>query len=203
VTVAWLLVAEAGCVVLIGPAAVGKSTIGPLLAASVGLPFVDLDEVAGGYYSEAGMSLTDFRTKIDAVGYAAAHRWWQPARVNALQRVLDDCPGSVVAVGAGHTHFEDRQFADAAGSALRRHVVVLLLPERDRARSVALLRERSVASKRHDWRVGDIDYLDVWLRSDQNRRLSDHVVYLCGRTPIAVATHVAGVLERTPGAEGP
>lgn len=188
--------------VLIGPAAAGKSTIGPLLAASVGLPFVDLDEVADRYYSEVGMSLDDFRTKIDAVGYAAAHRWWQPAQVNALQRVLDDCPGSVVAVGAGHTHFEDRQFADAAASALRRHVVVLLLPECDRARSAALLRERSVASKRHDWRVGDIDYLDVWVRSDQNRRLADHVMYLRGRSPLAVATHVAGALERTPGAEG-
>lgn len=89
--------------VLTGPAAVGKSTIGPLLAASVGLPFVDLDEVAGRYYGEAGMNLDDFRTKIDAVGYVAAHRWWRPARVNALQRVLEDCPGFVVAVGAGHT----------------------------------------------------------------------------------------------------
>lgn len=86
--------------VLIGPAAVGKSTIGPLLAASVGSPFVDLDEVVGRYYSEAGMSLDEFRTKIDAVGYAAAHRWWQPARINALHRVLDDYPGTVVAVGA-------------------------------------------------------------------------------------------------------
>lgn len=100
-------------------------------------------------------------------------------------------------------HFEDRQFADAAASALERHVVVLLLPECDGARSVALLRQRSVASKRHDWRVGDFDYLDVWVRSDQNRRLADHVIYLCGRTPIAAATQVARVLDTGPGVEGP
>lgn len=185
--------------VLIGPAAVGKSTIGPLLAASVGSPFVDLDERAGRYYSEAGMSLDDFRTKIDAVGYVEAHRWWQPARVN-LRRVLEDYPRFVVAVGAGHTHFEDRPFADAAASALECDVVVLLLPDLDRARSVALLRQRSVASKRHDWRVGDIDYLDVRVRSDQNHRLADHVIHLWGRTPSA-ATHVALVLETAPGAE--
>jgi len=190
-------------VVLIGLAAVGKSTVGPLLAARVSSSFVDLDEVAGRYYSEASMSLDDFRTKIDAVGYVATHRWWQPARANALQRVREDCPASVVAVGAGHTHFEDRQFADAAASVLKRHVVVLLLPDCDCTRSMALLRQRSVASKRHDWHVGDIDYLDVWVRSDQNRRLADHVIYLCGHTPIAVATHVAGLLEWPPGTEGP
>jgi hypothetical protein len=196
-------VTRRGCVVLVGPAAVGKSTIGPLLGTAVGRPFVDLDAVADRYYSEAGQSLDAFRAMIEAVGYDKAHRWWQPARVHALRRVLEDWPASIVAVGAGHSHFEDQPFADAATSILDGHTVVLLLPDPDAARSVALLRTRSVASKQHDWMVGGVDYLTCWVTGSQNRQLADHVIYLADRTPEAVAIDIVCTLKRPPGHQAP
>jgi shikimate kinase len=67
-------------VVLLGPPATGKSTVGPLIAALLERDFVDLDEIGDEYYSEVGQPLRLLRARIDEDGFAAAHFWWQPAR---------------------------------------------------------------------------------------------------------------------------
>jgi shikimate kinase len=183
-------------VVLIGPAAVGKSTVGPLLADRLGTSFVDLDGVAASYYAEAGRSLNTFVAKVDEFGYPDAHRWWQSARLHAVRRVLEDHPGAVVALGAGHSHFEDTMHAKAVEGLLRDQIVVLLMPEPDPHRSITTLRRRAEASKGHDWIRDGVDYLDLWVRSPQNRSLADHVVYCLDRSPGTLASDVAEKLSR-------
>ncbi len=85
--------------VLIGPAAVGKSTIGAILAQITNREFVDVDEIGDRYYSAAGQPLDLFARRIEADGFSQAHRWWQPARVRALD-VVADHRGAVIALGA-------------------------------------------------------------------------------------------------------
>ena len=86
--------------VLIGPAYVGKSTVGVALAERLGLGFVDLDAVGDTYYRAAGMALADFEAQIQTRGHCQAHRWWQPARVAGVSGVLADYSASVIAGGA-------------------------------------------------------------------------------------------------------
>ncbi|MEN9644671.1 MAG: hypothetical protein RL238_1340 [Actinomycetota bacterium] len=180
-------------VVLIGPVAAGKSSVGAALASLLGRPFVDLDEVAAGYYDEAGQPVSALIDHAVADGFVAAHRWWQPARAHAVQRVVEEFGGAVVALGAGHSHFEDDAFIVTVEQTLADALVVLLLPEPDVDASVDCLRRRCVAERGadQDWLHDEVDFIRDWVVSAQNRSLADVVVYDRGRSIREVADEVA------------
>lgn len=90
--------------VLVGPPGAGKSTVGPLVASSLGLRFVDADEASIPYYEAAGWSLARFAGLIEFAGYERAHLAWEEALAYAAPRLLSDYPDAVIALGAGHTH---------------------------------------------------------------------------------------------------
>jgi hypothetical protein len=182
--------------VLIGPVAVGKTTLAPLIAAELGRPWVDLDAHASRYYEEVGQPVDAFRAEIDRVGYPAAARWWQPARAHAAVRVVEDHPGHVIAFGAGHSHFEERRFFEAVRRRLVGIEVVFLLPFEDPARSLTLLRSRSEAARGHDWVRDGFDFLEDWIGSEQNRALAIRTVHVGGLFPEEAARLVAGQAGR-------
>jgi shikimate kinase len=183
-------------VVLIGPAAVGKSTIAPLLATRLGRQAVDLDAHASSYYEEVGQPIAALRDEITRRGYPEAARWWQPARAHAACRIVGDHPGTVIAFGAGHSHFEDRRpHFEAVVRALADTTVIFLLPHADPLQSLAVLRERALATKGHGWVRDGVDYLDQWINSDQNLQLATHVVAVGDRDPDQAAAHLVDVLS--------
>jgi Shikimate kinase len=183
-------------VVLIGPPAAGKSTVGPFLAASLGTNFVDVDEVGHPYYEASAQPLESFVAMIDREGYTSAHRWWQPARVAAGAGVVLDHPGAVIAFGAGHSHFEDVSSFDSIRRTLGGCTVVLMLPDADPTRSLDILRARCLATKGHDWTRDGHDYLSEWIASEQNRALADIVVYSGDLTPQRYADTIASGIRR-------
>jgi shikimate kinase len=77
-------------IVLIGYRAVGKSTIGALLAARLGRPFVDLDAV---FEAEAGQSIAAF---VEQAGWPAFRQ-----REQELVRRYAGQRGLVIATGGG------------------------------------------------------------------------------------------------------
>jgi hypothetical protein len=181
--------------VMIGPAAAGKSTIGERVAALESRCFVDLDVVGDRYYSEVGQELAAFHVKFDEIGFDKAHRWWQPARCHAVRRVLEDHPDAVLAFGAGHSHFEDDRFAHEVTRILAGAVVVLLLPDPDPEVSLSILRERCASARGYDWNIDGIDYLRTWITSDQNFGLANVVAYERGDDLETFARRVAGCAE--------
>jgi hypothetical protein len=181
--------------VLIGPPAAGKSTVGPLVAASLGVSFVDVDEDGAAYYRAAGQPLESFVDKIATEGFASAHRWWQPARVSAAASLVLDHPGAVIAFGAGHSHFVDRTHFESIQFAVADCTVVLLLPDIDQRRSLKILRARCLDTKGHDWKRDDHDYLAEWVASEQNQFLADVVVYSGDTTPVRYAKKIESAIR--------
>lgn len=181
--------------VLIGPAYVGKSTVGHALAQRLGLGFVDLDAVGDTYYSAAGMALAEFEAQIQTSGHSRAHRWWQPARVAGVKGVLADHHASVIALGAGHTHYEDDAYFESVREFLAPFVnVFLLLPSADIGESVDVLRRRSIDRGGHGWDHDGRDWLREWCESAQNRALATRTVYTAGRSVHETVDHVAALL---------
>ncbi len=177
-------------VVLIGPPGAGKSSVGPLVATALDLPFVDADEACVPYYEEAAWPLTRFEQTIRAVGYEPAHRAWEEALAYATPRLLRDHPDAVVALGAGHTRVTDPARHTVVRRALDGRVVVLLRPSTDRAASVAELRRRCVAGKGRDWVRDGVDWLARWSDDGLDDRLATVTVHTLGRSVGDVATDV-------------
>ncbi|WP_380167839.1 shikimate kinase [Jannaschia sp. R86511] len=187
---------DAPVLVLVGPAAAGKSTLGTLVAARLGVPFVDLDAVGDQYYAEVGWTVDRLVARTGQIGRVPAEREWEPARAHAVRRVLQDHPGAVVALGAGHTSYDDPTLAHEVGRALSTVPHVLLVrPSEDRTEALAELRERAIASKGTDWVAGGHDFLAHWL-DDQNSRTMATAVVLTGReTPEQTAARIVDLVR--------
>jgi adenylate kinase family enzyme len=182
--------------VLIGPAFAGKTTIGEALAHRLGLGFVDLEGVGDEYYGAAGMPTSGLRAQIHRLGHSEAHRWWQPARVAGVEGVLADHVGCVVALGAGHTHYEERIYFEMVREALAPFEnVVLLLPSQDLDKSVEVLWHRARSDDGDGWDHDGRDWLREWCESDQNLALATRTVYTQGRSTAETADHIARLVE--------
>ncbi|MFD8558207.1 shikimate kinase [Streptosporangium canum] len=175
----------ASWMVLIGPAAAGKSTLGDGLASATGRSFVDIDALGETYYAEVGWNMDKLRDRIRAVGRLTAEQEWEPARAHAVKRVVADHPGMIVSLGAGHSHYTRPELFDHVRDALRPvNHVVLVLPSPDVERSVQALRQRSLATKGTNWISRDgHDFLHQWVHDPGNHALATTVLYTEGEEP--------------------
>ncbi|RMI09309.1 shikimate kinase [Cellulomonas triticagri] len=181
--------------VLVGPVATGKSTLGAAVATALGVPFVDVDGVGDRYYAEVGWSIDRLVARSAAVGRLAAEREWETARAHAVARVVAEHPGAVVALGAGHTSYVDPDHARHVRTVLAAvpHVV-LVLPCADRDAALAVLRRRSLATKGRDWVVDGHDLLAEWVDDPTTRTVATDVLLTGDEGPDASAARLLDLL---------
>lgn len=184
--------------ILIGPAATGKSTLGQIIASRLTVPFVDIDEVAEPYYKETGWSLEQLSYRSSLVGRVAAEREWEVARAHAVTRVLEDYLGAVIAMGAGHTSYKNERHFQRVQNALKEMPCVLLvLPSGDRAEALTTLRNRSLSSKGTDWVNSGHDFLAEWLDDKGTRVLATEIIITGNEVPEATAERIVTMLQPT------
>ncbi|MGP7959214.1 shikimate kinase [Sanguibacter sp. A247] len=182
-------------IVFIGPAATGKSTIGGLLASALGRTLVDADEVGDRYYAEVGWSIDRLVERIADVGRVAAEREWEAARAHAVARIIEDYPGAVIALGAGHASYTDAECHSAVRDALSvvPHVI-LLLPSLNRAEALHELRTRSRESKGTDWVRDGHDFLAEWFDDPGTRALATMTVVTGHESPAHTVSRLRTLL---------
>ena len=119
-------------VILIGPPAVGKSSVAEILADLLDRPHAPMDLLRFGYYAALGY---DFRThmRIDREeGFPEGVAYWKPFQPHAVECILANYPNGVIDFGAGDLHFEDPALFKRVETALAAELnVVLLLPSMD------------------------------------------------------------------------
>lgn len=188
--------AHAKTVVLVGPLAAGKSTLGALVAERTGRPFIDIDEISWDYGREVGWDLKRLLERDEAVGWLASEREWEPARAHAVERVLADHPGAVIALGAGYTSFHDPQYSARVRAALAQipHVIHLL-PSVDPERSVAILRARAIESRGRDWIIDGHDFIAGWVADPLADEVATATVFTDGMSSAESADQILRLLE--------
>lgn len=183
-------------VVLIGPVCVGKSVAGALVAQRLGREFVEADWVSSQVYAERGWSPARFAELKARRGAEAAYDDFEGFVVATARKVLYSYPDAVIAMGAGHTHYRNRQRYEEVVAAFDsvRAAIVLLLPSADPLEAVRQLRERALRDRGDDFRRDDRDLLAEWVNSQQNRRLATHTVITAGQTPVETADEIGEVI---------
>ena len=146
--------------------------------------------------SEVGWSVERLSWLSTRIGYEAAHAEWEVALAHAVERLIEGRTDAVIGLGAGHTHLTSpplfARVRVAVGSAER---VILLRPATDPASTVAVLRQRSIASKGHDWRGDGIDWLERWTTDGHDEPLATDVVYNGLESPAETVRRLDSVLS--------
>ena len=187
-------------VVLIGPSGGGKSTLAPLVGEALGVPWLDLDELRGGYYGELGYD-SEYAEKLRRdSGLDAMLAYWKPFEIHSVERVLQDHPaGHVLAFGGGQSVYDDPGFHQRAEKALAPHTVVLLLPSRDVEESIPLLTER-VRHAVPDMPAEILRTIDdmnrYFLEHPANAALADHTIYTKSRSPEETRDEILALVGR-------
>lgn len=179
-------------IILIGPMGAGKSTIARLLAARLGMPRCEMDEVRWDYYREIGYDEAEAQRIAEQEGQTGLFRYWKPFEAHAVERVLDDYQGCVIDFGAGHTVYEDGALFERVRAALAPYRnVILLLPSPDEQESLAILNARAEAVIREDLGqplppevMREVFALNEHLLTHpSNHTLATMIIYTVGQTP--------------------
>ncbi len=176
--------------VLIGPPEVGKSTVGALLAQSLGVKHWEHDRLRLGYYEEIGFDMALNKRLYAEQGWAVMFAYWQAFAPHSVERFAASCHG-VLDTGGGspvslHPVLFDR--IRAAFAPFRN--VVLLMPDPDVDRSLEILAQH--VEQTEMLRINQ-RYL---MESGCFERLATRVVYTGTRSASEVHDEVLAGLER-------
>jgi shikimate kinase len=161
----------------------GKTTIAWLLSEKLNLPHCALDDVCGAYYMENGFDPQRNSAIWDREGLLGAYRYWKPFEAYAVERILAEHPGSVISLGAGHSHYEDESLFARVQAALAPFPwVILLLPSPDLDESVEILNKR-VAERPYESLPDWLCLNERFIRHPSNQHLAKIVIYTQNRTP--------------------
>jgi len=186
-------------VVLIGPLAAGKSTVGAELASLLGVPICSLDDVRWAYYDEIGYDAAEAercfargRTPSEKLAYT------KPFEVYAIEQVMAGRPHGVVDFGASNSVYDDPALLARVAAALSGSHVVLLLPSEDDAASARVLevRLRAILRAKGEQMGPDLLALNAYfIGHEANHQLADEVVHTADKPPAVIAAEVARGLE--------
>jgi hypothetical protein len=192
-------------IVLIGPSASGKSSVGRILAESLGWACVDLDDLRPTYYPEFGIDPDAERLALEQRGLQGILSYWKPFELRSVERVMREHPlRKVIAFGGGQSDYRDEADIEWAATflSLASHVI-LLLPDASPERAVDILLERisrdpdvpadvEIESFLNDFRP----IVEAQVRSVSNRRLATDVLITGEDEPDEIAGRVYALVRR-------
>ena len=177
-------------IILIGPQGVGKSTVGELLAAQLGLPQCSMDEHRWTYYREIGYDAALAKQKSDTEGAWGIIRYWKPFEAHAVERLLSEHQNCVIDFGAGHSVYEDAKLFERVKTALAPYPnVVLLLPSPDLDESLLILNQRN-----KDLPEDIRNTNEHFVRHRSNYALAKFTVYTQGKTPEEISREILSLV---------
>jgi shikimate kinase len=187
-------------IILIGPLATGKTTIGKLLAEALGWQWIELDELRWGYKAEIGYDPEKAKQLGREGGYAAVGTYWKPFELHVVERVLADYPTDhVISFGAGNSVYPDPAMLVRAKAALAGFPnVILLLPSADTEDSLRVLQERFAAlvpDMKPEDRAEIAQINRSFIEHPSNASLATLTVYTAGKTPAEICAEIVERLK--------
>ncbi len=178
-------------IILIGPEKSGKTTVGLLLAESLGLPFYDLSVDSHRYRRKTAFDPVQRDKHYQEAGFDGVFNYMMPIRARVVELALADYGVGVIELGAFYAVYDEDSLLRRVKRAVSGYdKVVLLLPEADIEQSVRILQARGrIVYRGMDWN-------EYFVRQPSNRRLANHVVYTKDQTPEETTAEIMSMLDR-------
>jgi len=177
-------------IVLIGPVAVGKTSVARCLAKRLGRPLISMDDVRNDYYRELGYDADLAKNLYEKDGAASLWCYFKAFDPYSVERVLADHRGYVIDMGGGSSvHEHDDQLERVKRALAPYRNVVLLLPYEDRGASLVFL------NKRTGCRRGKRNINRTLLEHRSNYELATITVYTAERTPDEIADEILELIH--------
>ncbi len=184
-------------IILIGPMTVGKSTIGALLAETLGLPQRPMDDLRWDYYAEIGYD-RDVELQVrEEEGTMAVMRYWKPFEAHAVERLLSDFENCVFDFGAGHSIFDEGDLFDRVARVLEPYAnIILLIPSPDLNESVTILQKRFQELHEWDGIMEDGNNIhEYFVKHPSHAKLAKHVVYTKDKMPEETCAEILALVQ--------
>jgi shikimate kinase len=167
-----------GALILIGPIAAGKTTVGRRLAAELGCAFHSLDERELEFTRPAGFDLEHMRELFRTGGIHAEYAYRRRFFDAAVAGLLATRPAGVVELGGGHPVVPEAAAQGRIEEALAPYSrVVLMMPCADREEARRVLRGRMGPE------AAEADLNRYALADDTLERLARYTLFTEGRSP--------------------
>ena len=176
-------------VILIGPMAVGKTSVALELSRQLDCVNVPLDRIRWYYYLKRDYSIAREATLNH--DFLQLQEYWKTFDVETITAALDDFSNCVMDFGAGHSYYPDpRRLAQMEEVLQPYPFIFLLLPSPDRETSLRVCLER--LKKRYGDKLNDSDReaCRSYIWHESNARLARHTIYTEGKTVEEVAQEV-------------
>lgn len=176
-------------IIIIGPVAVGKTSVARSLSKLLDRPMVTMDDVRVGYYRELGYDPEAAQELFEKDGAASLWCYWKAFDPYSVERILEEHPGYIIDMGGGSTvneHDDQHERVRRALAPCRN--VVLLLPYPDIASSLEFLNERT------GWGGSCRNVNRSILSHGSNYDLATMTVYTAGKDPDEIAEEIADLI---------
>ena len=186
-------------IILIGPIGAGKTTIGHLLADTLGLPLCSIDHVRSTYYEKVGYDTT-LAAQIAASdqGIQGVLRYSKPFEAQMVEMVLADHQHHIIDFGASNSVYDDTELFSRVENALAPYPnVILLLPSPDLDESVEILKDRLIrmlteAGKTYTDELFELNH--TFVNHLSNYQLAKRIVYTKDKTPENICDEIVQTL---------
>jgi hypothetical protein len=182
-------------IILIGPLGAGKTTVGQLLAAKLGLPLCSVDNVRQHYYEKVGynQSLASEIASSDQ-GVGGVLRYSKPFEAQMVEMVLADYRHSIIDFGASNSVYDDEDLLTQVENAMAPYSnVILLLPSPNKDESIEILKARLIrmlteAGKTYTDELFELN--KYFIQHPANRQLAKQFVYTKDKTPESICDEI-------------
>ncbi|QHT69972.1 shikimate kinase [Rhodocytophaga rosea] len=183
-------------VILIGPMGVGKTTTALLLSEKLQIQSIGLDDIRWYYYYKQGYSIAHAKALRQEKGFRnGIYPYWKPFEASSVVAMLADFQDCVFHFGAGQSVYEDPALFAKVQDALNNcENVVLLIPSRDHAESLAYLVNRfKERGKTPDEDM--VGLLKLFIEHPSNWTLAKHIVFTKDKSPSIVCDEVLSITQ--------
>lgn len=182
-------------IILMGPLAVGKTTLACHLGYKYGLEILTCDELVYEFMKNQGIPRTYFQTVVKEYGIDRAMREYEDVCVKFITKLLQEVEQKekmvIVDFGGNQTLFRNNNNFEMVNNEMQKFDnTILLIPDYDEEWSINFLIKRTIAPKYEDQNR-------AILYSDCNKKLAKHLLYTKTMRDDEVFNQVDYLLRKT------